>query len=349
MLCRVNLDLVVLQEVKREVADRHLIGSIWKSRFKEWVLLPAIGSAGGILIIWDVRSMRVIDSLIGDFSVSIQIEDEKEKWWFIGVDGPSSYSGRGLFWDELAGLGSICGNKWYLGGDFNVVREVSEKLNSNSVTRSMKIFDELIREMGLVDPPLRNARFTWSNFREQPVCCRFDRFLFSVEWGILFPHTRQEVEVRAVSDNNPIILDSSPPKWGPSPFRFENMWLEHKEFDKAFETWWKECMVQGWEGYKFLSRLKIIKTLVKRWNFEIFGDLRLKEGDLNRRLAELDGLEGTSRWNEDFIVERKRIKRDLLELLMIKERSGRLKARVQWAKDGNANSRFFHGFLNARK
>ena len=35
LLCRVNLDLVVLQEVKREVADRSLIGSIWKSRFKE--------------------------------------------------------------------------------------------------------------------------------------------------------------------------------------------------------------------------------------------------------------------------------------------------------------------------
>ena len=69
MLCRVNLDLVVLQEVKREVADRHLIGSIWKSRFKEWVLLPAIGSAGGILIIWDVRSMRVIDSLIGNYNL----------------------------------------------------------------------------------------------------------------------------------------------------------------------------------------------------------------------------------------------------------------------------------------
>ena len=158
-----------------------------------------------------------------------------------------------------------------------MVREVREKLNSSSTTRSMKTFDELIREIGLVDPPLRNAKFTWSNFREQPICCRLDRFMFFVEWGALFPHLRQEVEVRAVSDHNPIILDSSPPNWGPSPFRFENMWLEHRGFDKVFEKWWKECMVQGWEGYKFLSRLKCIKFLVKRWNLEIFGDLRLKE------------------------------------------------------------------------
>ena len=73
------------------------------------------------------------------------------------------------------------------------------------------------------------------------------------------------------------------------------MWLEHKDFDKAFEKWWKECMFQGWEGYKFLSRLKSIKGLVKKWNLEVFGDLRLKEGDLNRRLQVLDGLEGSSR------------------------------------------------------
>ena len=67
-----------------------------------------------------------------------------------------------------------------------------------------------------------------------------------------------------VSDHNPVILNSSPPKWDPTPFRFENMWLEHKGFDKAFEKWWDECMVQGWEGYKFLSILKCIKFLVKK-------------------------------------------------------------------------------------
>ena len=173
--------------------------------------------------------------------------------------------------------------------------------------------------------------------------------MFSVDWTALFPHLRQEVEVRVVSDHNPVVLDSNPPKWGPSPFRFENMWLEHKGFDKAFEKWWKECMVHGWEGYQFLSRLKCIKPLVKKWNLEIFGDLRLKEADFNRRLGELDGMEGTSRWNVDLVEEQKRIKRELSELLIVKERSVRLKARVQCAKEGDANSKFFHGLLNARQ
>ena len=101
------------------------------------MLLLAVGRVGEILVIWDVRSVRVIDSLIGDFSVSVLIEDEAEKWWFTGVYGPNSHNSRGLFWDEVAGLESICGDKWCIEGDFNVVRDVRE----------------------------RNAKFTCSNFR----------------------------------------------------------------------------------------------------------------------------------------------------------------------------------------
>ncbi|PON63520.1 Endonuclease/exonuclease/phosphatase [Trema orientale] len=99
----------------------------------------------------------------------------------------------------------------------------------------MKSFDELIRELNLRDPPLCNGQFTWSSFRNQPTYCKLDRFLFSAEWEALFPVIRQEIEVRVVSDHCPVLLDSTPTRWGPSPFRFENMCLEHKSFNKDFE------------------------------------------------------------------------------------------------------------------
>ena len=82
--------------------------------------------------------------------------ENSDDWWFLGIYGPPSVSSRGMFWDELVGLSEICGSKWCLGGDFNVVRNVGEKRNSLSNTRSMRIFDELIRELELRDP-LNNA------------------------------------------------------------------------------------------------------------------------------------------------------------------------------------------------
>ncbi|POO01038.1 AP endonuclease 1, binding site, partial [Trema orientale] len=120
VICKANPDIVVLQETKKEVVDKRLVGSIWRSCFKDWITLPSIGRAGVILIVWDVRRVKVINTLLGDFSVSILVEGDGEtNWWFTGVYGPYSYNSRDNFWDELAGLWSLCGDRWYLGGDFN--------------------------------------------------------------------------------------------------------------------------------------------------------------------------------------------------------------------------------------
>ena len=187
VVCKLNSDLVVLQEVKRESIDRTFVASIWRSRFKEWVLLPSIGRSGGILIIWDVRSLKIKESLVGEFSVSVLVEDEvRGDWWFTGVYGPSKKRQRKDFWDELSGLKVICSDRWCAGGDFNVVRRVNEKFNSLTNTRSMREFDSWIGDSELVDPNLANARFTWSNFRQFPICCRLDRFLFTNEWAAGF-------------------------------------------------------------------------------------------------------------------------------------------------------------------
>ena len=238
VICKINPDLVVLQEVKRETIDRAFVASIWRSRFKEWVFLPAVGRAGGILVLWDVRTLKIKEALMGDFSVSVLVEDEfKGDWWFSGVYGPNKRQKRKEFWDELSGLKEICDDRWCVGGDFNVVRRVSEKFNSSTNTRSMKDFDYLIGELELVDPHLNNAKFTWSNFRHQPICSRLDRFLFTNLWAAGYASYRQELEVRLVSDHAPVILDTLPPKWGPTPFRFENAWLEHKQFSCDFAKW----------------------------------------------------------------------------------------------------------------
>ena len=47
-----------------------------------------------------------------------------------------------------------------MGGDFNVIRRSSEKLDGSSFTSSMRDFDGFIKDCELLDPPLQNASFT---------------------------------------------------------------------------------------------------------------------------------------------------------------------------------------------
>ena len=82
---------------------------------------------------------------------------------------------------ELLDIFGLSFPLWCVGSDFNVIRRSLEKLGGSSFTFSMRDFDGFIRDCELLDPPLRNAPFTWSNMQELPVCKRLDRFLYSNE------------------------------------------------------------------------------------------------------------------------------------------------------------------------
>ncbi|XP_062075089.1 uncharacterized protein LOC133779109 [Humulus lupulus] len=174
----------------------------------------------------------------------------------------------------------------------------------------MKMFNALINELKWVDPKLQNGCYTWSNYSHKPICCRLDRFFHTPSWSELYTFIRQEVLVRVVFDHSPVVLDSSPPSWGPSPFRFDNSWLEHKDFSRHFQDWWTSAKVQGFPGMDFMSKLAFIRDYIKKWSRQVFGERKMRKLFLERRLYELDRLEEGGSWNENFVLERSKVKED---------------------------------------
>ena len=155
--------------------------------------------------------------------------------------------------------------------------------------------------------------------------------------------------MRSVSDHCPVILDSTPPSRGPTPFHFKNIWLNHTSFNIDFGNWWKDTVTYGWEGHKFMTKLETIKEKMKKWNVEVFGDLRLQKQSLLRRIKELDVLESSGTWNNYLKEERSMVKGKLERILMQEERAVRMKSKITWAKEGDANTNLFHRLMNALK
>lgn len=298
---------------------------------------------------WDTRKIKVKDSLVGLFSVSINIEGAMGDWWLTGIYGPNLSSERGAFWEELAGLGSLCSGKWCLGGDFNVVRYVSEKSPQGRRTKSMKDFDEFIRGEGLKDAAMDNARFTWSNGREDIVKSRIDRFLYSGEWEEAFPQVRQEVGLRICSDHFPLILDTNKVRWGPTPFRFENMWLDHPRFKIDCKEWWESVVVSGWEGVRLVEKLKKIKKKLWDWNKDVFGDIKVKKMDIMERIRALDDKEESEVLVEGEIIERRGLRNKLQEVSFKEAVALRQKMKFRWVKEWDYNTSLFHRLVNSRK
>lgn len=72
----------------------------------------------------------------------------------------------------------------------------------------MRKFGSFIERWYLIDGPLKGAKYTWTNFRDNPSLSRLDKFLFCNNWEDLFPGRSQVAYPRSVSDHTPIVLES---------------------------------------------------------------------------------------------------------------------------------------------
>ena len=54
---------------------------------------------------------------------------------------------------------------------------------------------------------------------------------------------------------------------------------------------WDNVEVQGWEGFRFMRKLKSLKDKLKVWNLEVFGDIRIKEDEILKEIETLDRLD----------------------------------------------------------
>ncbi|RVW39477.1 Transposon TX1 uncharacterized 149 kDa protein [Vitis vinifera] len=144
-------------------------------------------------------------------------------------------------------------------------------------------------------------------------------------------------------------MGTDPFKWGPTPFRFENMWLQHSSFKENFGRWWSEFQGNGWEGHKFMRKLQFVKAKLKEWNKTSFGELSKKKKDILAVLANFDSLEQEGGLSHELLVQRALSKGELEELILREEIHWRQKARVKWVKEGDCNSKFFHKVANGRR
>lgn len=81
--------------------------------------------------------------------------------------------------------------------------------------------------------------FYWSNFHRVPSFALLDRFFASGDWDRHFSDVVVMSRPRVGSDHYPLILDTSLGSFHNTPVtRFEKVWAEQDDLNKAITRWW---------------------------------------------------------------------------------------------------------------
>eukprot|EP00253_Pinus_taeda_P025366 PITA_25366 len=200
--------------------------------------------------------------------------------------------------------------------------------------------------MRLVDTETINGTFTWNNKRggAHQVASKLDRFMISKD---LFPSgLAMTTSILPFGGSHHWSVQLEATFMGTPRnrhFRFENAWLSHPNFTNNFETWWREELnIQGSKMYMLQQKLKHIKACLKVWNKNEFANIFKAKRETELKLQEMNQIIITNGFTEERQKLTNSLQEDWENRCLQEEIFWRQKSRIQWIKEGERNTKFFH-------
>ena len=256
---------------------------------------------------------------------------------------------RESFWEELGAIKGLRNGPWCVAGDFNVILSSEEGSRGGSLNSNMRRFSKVIEDLELKDLPMVGGPFTWIGGVNNQSFSRLDRFLANEGWDSHFGDERQFVLPRPVSDHFPLLLDGGGLRRGPSPFRFENMWLKVEGVKDLLKHWWEGGSFSGSPSFILVEKLKFMKAKLKEWNRNTFGRVGYRKNLALEQVEYWDAKEKISRLSLEELEGRKEAREDYKKWVLLEEITWRQKSREMWLKKGDRNTGFFHKMANAHR
>ncbi|KAK3189920.1 hypothetical protein Dsin_029481 [Dipteronia sinensis] len=222
--------LLFIQESKLAVFDSVVIRSLGWTTLSRGMGVEAVGSAGGLISLWneDLFCGKACTSNSRCIILVGELMELKKMVVVCNIYAANTESGRKELWDFLCREQSSFLFPWVFGGDFNTVFDPSERRGRGCIMSSVICFNSFILSSKVVDIPLLGMQFTWTNHWEKEV----------LSW---FPKLVQRGIHGSLSDHNAIMIGEPKDNWGPSPFRFYNVWIEDKKLMDMAREGWMNC------------------------------------------------------------------------------------------------------------
>ncbi|XP_024626759.1 uncharacterized protein [Medicago truncatula] len=153
---------------------------------------------------------------------------------------------------------------------------------------------------------------------------------------------------RGLSDHCPIQLCIDIANWGPKPVRMLKCWENFTYYNSFVREIWSSYHLEGWGGYVLREKLKLIKLALKEWHRRHSQNLPARITLLKDRIEAFEVKAETSALLEEEIEDMHRFSEELFSLSRINSSICWQQSRLQWLREGDANSKFFHNVMSNR-
>lgn len=257
---------VALQETKLGSLDASKCKTFLPTRISSHVYKPSVGASGGILSAWDdsICSLRSSTERAYSLTTTLVVNRDNSLLTVTNVYGPTSHDDKPAFLAELLDIADSISEPWVIMGDFNLIRFPGEINNDNFDASEANLFNDTINSLEIVEIPLVDRAYTWSNKRDVPTLVRLDRVFVNLMWDAAFPNTALSSLTRYASDHVPLLLHAYTKTPKGCCFRFENAWLHHQSFKEAINAK-LDNPSRGSSEKSFVKLLKNCRHVCRSW------------------------------------------------------------------------------------
>ena len=213
----------------------------------------------------------------------------------------------------------------------------------------MRDFQVALENCELSDMGFKGPKFTWNNGPENQFFIkeRLDRGVVNSNWCEIFPQAELVVEASTISDHAVLMVFLRGNKYfrrKEPRFRHEASWYAVKEYQETILCAWNCDIERNDRWAQVNQKLSNCQRGILEWRVTAGGSPQKQISSLRKKLNMVQGSEGIQA-GEDAIL----LQKEINSLLDQEDMKWRQRAKADWLRLGDRNTKFFHDSATQRR